>query len=47
MSAEGRSFFTISSAFISPFFGRKMSLDLQDIVRRVIQQSRTPPVNVK
>ena len=30
MSAEGRSVLTISSAFISSFFGRKMSSDLQD-----------------
>ena len=37
MSHACRSVFTISSAFISSFFGRKMSSDLQDIVRRVVE----------
>ena len=46
MSTEGRSFFTISSAFISSFFGRKMSSDLQDIVRRVVENlSNIQPTN--
>ena len=37
MSAEGRSDLTTSSAFISSFFGRKMTSDLQDILRRVVE----------
>ena len=46
MSAEGRSVLTISSAFISSFFGRKMSSDLQDIVRCVVENlSNIQPAN--
>ena len=46
MSAEGRSVLTISSAFILSFFGRKMSSDLQDIVRRVVENlSNIQPAN--
>ena len=46
MFAEGRSVFTISSAFISSFFCRKMSSDLQDIVRRVVENlSNIQPAN--
>lgn len=46
MSHACRSVFTISSAFISYFFGRKMSSDLQDIVRRVVENlSNIQPAN--
>ena len=37
MSHACRNVFTISSAFISSFLGRRMSSDLQDIVRRVVE----------
>ena len=46
MSHACRSVFTISSASISSFFGRKMSSDLQDIVRRVVENlSNIQPAN--
>ena len=46
MSHACRSVFTISSAFISSFFGRKMSSDLQDIVLRVVENlSNIQPAN--
>ena len=46
MSHACRSVFTISSAFISSFLGRKMSSDLQDIVRRVVENlSNIQPAN--
>ena len=46
MSHACSSVFTISSVFISSFFGRKMSSDLQDIVRRVVENlSNIQPAN--
>ena len=46
MSHACRSVFTISSAFISSFFGRKISSDLQDIVRRFVENlSNIQPAN--
>ena len=46
MSRACRSVFTILSAFISYFFGRKMSSDLQDIVGRVVENlSNIQPAN--
>ena len=46
MSHACSSVFTISSVFISSFFGLKMSLDLQDIVLRVVENlSNIQPAN--